>query len=146
MSYRLRVFVRTSSGEIRRLPRAKYERLLGHDAATIMPEFVGKEMPTAVVMLTMESGRVVDATLAETLKLKMNNKAQVSKRWHERLRRLSSEAVEAYMSERIGGTQRENEKVVFAKHRFLKRRLDKEFHWRPTEGEFSEMLRLALLR
>ena len=95
MNYRLRVFVKTSSGEIRRLPLAKYERLLGHDPATFMPEFVGKEMPTAVVMLT-ESGRVVDATLAETLKLKMNNKGQVSKRWHERLQRLSSEAVGAY--------------------------------------------------
>ena len=146
MSYRFRVFVRTSSGEIRRLPFAKYERLLSHDLATSMPEFVGKEMPTAVVVLTMESGRVVDARLGETLKLKMNNKGQLSKRWYARLRSLTREAVGALMSENLGGSWRKSGKVVSGQHRFLKRRLDKEFHWTPTAGEFREMLRLASLR
>ena len=146
MSYRLRVFVKTSAGEIRRLPLAKFERLLDHDPDTTVPEFANKEMPTAIIMLTVKNGRISDETLGDTLKLKMNARGQVSKRWHDRLLRLSGRVYGAYMNELLMGTRRKQTKVVSAEHRFLKRHLDDEFHGKPTDGEIAEMVRLARLR
>ncbi len=146
MSYRLRVFVRTSAGEIRRLPLAKFERLLDHDPDTSVREFANKEIPTAIIMLTVENDGIVGATLGDTLKLRMNARGQVSKQWHDRLLRLSGKVYGAYMNELFAEARRKQTTVVSAEHRFLKRRLDDKFHWMPTDGEFAEMTRLARLR
>ena len=72
--------------------------------------------------------------------------AQVSKRWHDRLLRLSGKVYGAYMNELLMGTGRKQTKIVSGEHRFLKRRLDDEFQWTPTDGEIAEMVRLARLR
>lgn len=93
MSYRIRVFVRTSAGEIRRVPLAKYERLLNHDPDTTVPAFASKEMPTALIILRLENGRISGEMLGDTLKLKMNARGQVSKRWHQKLLRLSGRSL-----------------------------------------------------
>lgn len=146
MGYRFRVFVRTASGEIRRLPLAKYERLLDRDPATSMPEFTSKEMRAALVVLRVEGGRVMETTLADTLKIQMNHRGQVSKRWHDRFERLSRDAVGAYASEMLGGPTPERTKVVSLPSSFLKKRLEREFHWKPSGGEVTEMFRLAHLR
>lgn len=146
VSYRLRVFVRTSAGEIRRLPLAKFERFLDRDPDTTVPEFANKEMPIAVIMLTVENSRIVSAILESTLRIMVNRKGQVSKRWHDRLFCYSGEVYGAYMDELLQGTGRQQQnRVIAAEHKFLKRRLD-EFHWKPTEGEIAEMVRLARLR
>ncbi len=50
------------------------------------------------------------------------------------------------MNELLMGTGRKQTKIVSGKHRFLKRRLDDEFQWTPTDGEIAEMVRLARLR
>ena len=138
--YRHRMFVCTSQGEIRRFPVAKYDRLFARE--DIAPEFGGKEIRFASVLVIEESGHVVGVMVRDAMRLRFDRTGKLSRAWYEAMMKASVELYSAYMAEQSVGKSLGN--VLLAKHRFVKRRFDHGFHWRPTKGEKHEMIRLAL--
>jgi hypothetical protein len=89
--HRVRTFVRTTRGNIRRFPSARLDRLTARQGQA--REFAGKEMRFATVLVVDESGQV-GVSVVEAVSLRFDRAGKASRKSRERKQRRASRRLE----------------------------------------------------
>jgi hypothetical protein len=122
----VRVFVIDDDGSLKRIPMARYERLRRHEPEGRFPEYAGRRVRCAMVLLQV-AGRVpLSIERIDYYLLPFDDGGFIDTTEEEKEARLAVEILPA-----IGYEERSGQ-VINARRQFAKRRYEHEFKWRPT--------------
>ena len=126
MGLSIRIFIVDEDDSLHRLALARYERLLGDDLAESIPEYAGKRVRHALVVVDLVNRRPVEVVHAEFAWLSFDSEGRLDRSEKEKEARLAMQAIPPLLGEE------DSEHLIDARHRFLKKRYDREYRWNPT--------------
>jgi len=122
----LRVYLVNDNGSLKRFPLARFERLFQGHPEERLPEYAGKRVRYALVAVDLVNREPVEIIGIQYAILTFDSKGKIDAAKLEKEMRLGVNMVP------IGTTEGTSRKVVDAKHRFLQRRYQNRYLWRPT--------------
>ncbi len=136
-----RVFLVDDNDSPQRLSVARLDRLLRFDRGETLPQYAGKRIRCAMAMLEVAGKQILAIRHIDYFMLPFDGKGRIDKKeWTRRVRL----ALELLPSVPEGMHPKQ---VIDARHRFMKRRYDHEFKWKPSrqleEGIVATILRSA---
>jgi hypothetical protein len=121
-----RVFVVEDDGSLKRIAMAQYERLRRHEPEGAFPQYAGRRVRCAMVVLKV-AGRVPLAIeRIDYFVLPFDRNGYLDEREQEKQARLAVEVLPPVVEEERDG------QVINARSQFAKRRYDHEFKWKPS--------------
>jgi hypothetical protein len=126
MGLSIRIFIVDEDDSLHRLALARYERLLRDDHAESIPEYAGKRVRHALVVVDLVNRRPVEIVHAEFSWLSFDSEGRLDRSEKEKEARLAMKAVPPLLGEE------DFEHLIDARHRFAKKRYDSEYRWKPT--------------
>ena len=106
---------------------ARLERLLRFDRTEKLPEYAGKRVRSAMVFLEVAGRRVLTIRNIEYSIFTFDAKGKIDKKEWERGMRLGIDLLAPI-------PDGEHPQVIYAHHRFAKRRYEHEFKWKPSRN------------
>ena len=127
-----KVFIINEDDTVRRIPYALYERLVKGESADRSQEYAGKRVRCAVVWVEIMKRRPLRIYDIDYILLPFNNKGRIDISEWERKVGMEIEAarIKEFLSSGLRKDKTSN--LVEAQHRFLKKRYDHEFTWKPN--------------
>lgn len=125
MGLSIRIFIVDEDDSLHRLALAQYERLLRDDPAESIPEYAGKRVRHALVVVDLVNRRPVEIVHAEFSWLSFDSD-RLDRSEKEKEARLAMQAIPPLLGEE------DSEQLIDARHRFAKKRYDSEYRWKPT--------------
>jgi hypothetical protein len=126
MGTSIRLFLIDHNEFLHPFPMAQLGRLIRFDKRVALPEYAGKRIRCAMAILEMAGRKVLGIKHIDYFMLPFDGKGRIDKKeWTRRLR----VALELPTSILKGVFP---EQVIDARHRFIKRRYDHEFKWKPS--------------
>jgi len=123
----LRVFLLNDDDSLERLPLAKFERLRRGDRKESLPQYAGKRIRYALVVVEMENRRPVAIIMVQYSYLYFDSKGRIDPVEREKAATLAVNMVPPSRKEgQIGG-------LINAHHRFAKKHYDRQYTWTPTQ-------------
>jgi hypothetical protein len=111
---------------IRRLPLAKYERLMNRDSIERIPEYAEKRVRYAEVALDLEQRKPVEILRIEYFLMTFDSTGRIDRAERDKESQLAMDVLPTcYLN-------KENGNVVDARHVFAKRQYDHRYRWTPT--------------
>jgi hypothetical protein len=110
---------------IRRLPLTKFERLMKRGSGERLPEYAGKRVRYAEVVVDLEQRKPVEILRMECFLMTFDSKGRIDRAERDRESRLAMDGLPPY------DVAQENGNVVDARHVFAKRRYDNRYRWTP---------------
>ena len=137
-----KVFIINEDDTVRRIPYALYERLVKGKSADRSQEYAGKRVRCAVVWVEIMKRRPLRIHDIDYILLPFNNKGRIDISEWERKRKVGMEIEAARIKEFLSSVLRKDKmsNLVEAQHRFLKKRYDHEFTWKPNRKIKEEIL------
>jgi hypothetical protein len=126
MGLSIRIFIVDEDDSLHRLALARYERLLRDDPAESIPEYAGKRVRYALIVVDLVNRKPVEIVHAEFSWLSFDSKGRLDRSGKEKEARLALEAIPPLLGEE------DTEQLIDARHRFAKKRYDSEYRWKPT--------------
>jgi hypothetical protein len=126
MGLSIRIFIVDEDDSLHRLALARYERLLRDDPAESIPEYAGKRVRHALVVVDLVNRRPVEIVHAEFAWLSFDSEGRLDRSEKEKEARLAMRAIPPLLGEE------DSEQLIDARHRFAKKRYDSEYRWKPT--------------
>lgn len=126
MGLSIRIFIVDEDDSLHRLALAQYERLLRDDPAESIPEYAGKRVRHALVIVDLVNRRPVEIVHAEFSWLSFDSEGRLDRSEKEKEARLAMQAIPPLLGEE------DSEQLIDARHRFAKKRYDSEYRWKPT--------------
>ena len=121
-----RLFLIDDNDSLQRLSMARLDRLLQFDKRVTFPQYAGKRIRCAMAVLEVDGRQVLTISHIDHFILPFDGKGRIDKEEWSRGVRLSLELLPSVL-EKVSPEQ-----VIDARHRFIKRRYDHEFKWKPT--------------
>ena len=121
-----RTFLIDSDDSLQRFSMARLNRLLRFDSKETLPRYAGKRVRCAMLFLEMIDRRPVGIQNMDCFVIPFDAKGRVDRKEWERSMRLAMELLPPVLD------KQSSKQVIDARHRFLRRRYDHEFKWRPT--------------
>jgi len=121
-----RVFLIDENDSLQRISMARLDRLLRFDRRESFPQYAGKRIRCAMVFVDVAGREVLSIRNADYFPLTFDAKGQINKKEWERGVRLGMELLH------FGLDGENSKKVIYAQHRFAKRRYEHEFKWKPS--------------
>jgi hypothetical protein len=122
----LRIFLLNDDDSLESLPLAKFERLRRGDPKESLPQYAGKRVRYALVVVEMENRRPVDIAMVQHSYLYFDSKGRIDPVEGEKAATLAVSLVPPSPKEgQIGG-------VINAHHRFAKKHYERRYTWTPT--------------
>lgn len=122
----LRIFVVKDDDSIERLALARYNRLLRRDPGERLPQYTGKRVRYAMVVLELANRKPAQIMKIQYSFLHFDSEGRIDPAEQKREARLALEVLPPLSEER------QNPQVVDARHKFAKRRYDDEYKWAPS--------------
>ncbi len=122
----LRIFLLNDDDSLERLPLAKFERLRRGDPKESLPQYVGKRVRYAFVVVEMENRRPVDIIMVQYSYLYFDSKGRIDPVEREKEATLAVNMVPPSPKDRQIG------EVINARHRFAKKHYERRYTWTPT--------------
>lgn len=122
----IRVFLFDDNESLQRLSMARLDRLLRFEPDESLPQYAGKRIRCAMVILEVRGREVSGINHIDYFLIPFDAKGRVNKKEWERGIRLAMELMPSVLK------QQHPKQVIDARHRFIKRRYDHEFKWRPS--------------
>lgn len=139
MGIGIRAFVIDDNDTLQRFSMARLDRLLRFEPDECLPQYAGKQIRCAMVMLQVAGRQPLAIRHIDYFLIPFDAKGRVNKKEWERGMRLAMELLPSVLKE-----QHPNG-VIVAQHRFAKRRYDHEFKWRPSR-KVEEAIVAAIFR
>jgi hypothetical protein len=125
MGLAVRVFLLEDDGYLRRLPLARYERLLRGEAGGSLPQYAGKRVRYALVVVDLVDRKPTEIRHLEYSWLSFDSKGRLDRSEEEREARLAMEVLPPVSKE-------ESLQVIDARHRFARKSYDNKYKWKPS--------------
>ena len=126
MGLSIRIFIVDEDDSLRRLALARYERLLRDDPDESIREYAGKRVRYALIVVDLVNRRPVEIVHAEFSWLSFDSEGRLDRSEKEKEARMAMESIPPMLGEK------DSERLVDARHRFVKKRYDSEYRWKPT--------------
>ncbi len=126
MGLTLRIFLVDNDDSIQRLALARYERLLRPDPDECLPQYAGKRVRYALVVVDLAKRKPLEIQRIQYSMLSFDSIGRIDRAEQEKEARL---AMQVQPPLTIYGDSRQ---VIEARHRFAKKRYDNEYKWEPT--------------
>jgi hypothetical protein len=142
MGLSCKVFIINEDDTVRRIPYALYERLVKGESAERSQGYAGKRVRCAVVWVEIMKRRPLRIYDIDYILLPFNNKGRIDISEWERKRKVGMELEAARIKEFLSSVLKKERKsnLIEAQHRFLKKRYDHEFTWKPNRNIKEEIL------
>ena len=121
-----RVFLIDDNDTLQHISVARLTRLLGFGSKETFPQYAGKRVRCAMVVLEVIDRRPVAITHMDSFVIPFDPKGRINEKEWERGIRLAVELLPSVLE------KQSSRHVIDAKHRFLSRRYEHEFKWRPS--------------
>jgi hypothetical protein len=121
-----RIFLVDDDDSLHRLPMARYQRLRRREPGESLPQFAGKRVRCAMVVLEVVRGNPISIDHIDYYMLTFDDEGRVDTAELEKEARLAVEALPPYIDEEQSG------RVIDARTHFAKKRYQHEFKWTPT--------------
>lgn len=130
-----RIFLVDEKDTIRQIPYAFYLRLINRDSAESFPEYAGKRVRCAVVWIEVAKRKPSRIREIDCTFLPFNGRGGIDTGEWARKKSFNAEVTAAEIGDFLSLVQRKRGKsnLIDAKHRFLKKRYDHEFKWKPSQ-------------
>jgi hypothetical protein len=126
MGLGLRIFIIHDDDSLKRLSVAKFERLRRRDLKESIPQYAGRRVRYALVVLEMENRRPVEIIMTEHSYLYFDSEGRIDTSEREKAATLAVNMVPPIPKERQIG------EVINAHHRFAKKHYERRYSWTPT--------------
>ena len=125
MGIGLRIFLVHDDDSIQRLSLACYERLLRRDPKERLPQYAGRRIRYAMVVLELANRKPVEIMKAQYSFLSFDSEGRIDLTEQEREVRLALEALSPLHKEQ------QSHRVIDAQHKFAKKRYNNAYRWTP---------------
>jgi hypothetical protein len=126
MGIGLRIFLINHDDSIQRLWLARYERLLRNDPAEMLPEYAGRRVRYAMVMLEVAGRKPLEIVRMQYSFLDFDSEGRIDASEREREAKLAMEMLPP-LAKKV-----ESGHLVDARHKFAQRRYDGRYKWTPN--------------
>ncbi len=123
MGIGLRVFLVNEDDSIQRLSLARYERLRRGDPGERLPQYAGRRVRYAMVILEVADRKPLEILRIHYSFLDFDSEGRIDPAEQEREARLAMEMLPPLAKEQ------ERPQVIDARYRFAKKRFDDEYRW-----------------
>ena len=126
MGIGVRIFLVKDDDSLERFPMRRYERLLRHDPTERLPQYAGKRLRHALVVLEMEHRKPVGILKIEYGYLHFDSEGKLDIIKREREARMAVELFPPLLD------HEQPAQVIDARHLFARKRYGDEYHWQPS--------------
>ena len=127
MGLSIRVFIVQDDDTIKRLPLARYERLLNRDPDERLLEYAGKRVRYALIVVDFVNRRPIEILRDEFGFLDFDDKGRL------KVSELGKDESLAFDMLAPLFPDQTNNRVIDAKHKFVKKRYFNKYSWSPTD-------------
>jgi hypothetical protein len=127
MGLGIRIFIVKEDDTIKRLPLARYERLLKHDPNERLLEYAGKRVRYALIVVDLVNRKPKEVVRDEFAYLNFDQEGQFKEPEHEK--------EESSTLDMLGffSIEQQDKRVIDARHKFARKRYFDKHRWQPTE-------------
>jgi hypothetical protein len=125
MGLAVRVFLVEDDGYLRRLPLARYERLLRGEAEGSLPQYAGKRVRYSLVVVELVDRKPIEIRHVEYSWLSFDSEGRLDRSEQRQEARLAIEVLPPVAGE-------ESSQVIDARHRFARKSYDDRYKWQPS--------------
>ncbi len=127
MGLSIRVFIVEDDDTIKRLPLARYERLLKHDPDEKLLKYAGKRVRYALIVVDLLNRRPIEILRDEFGFLAFDDEGQLKISELGKEESLAFDMLAPLLSDQT------NSQVIDARYKFAKKRYFHKFSWTPTD-------------
>ena len=128
MGLSIRIFIVEDDDTIKRLPLARYERLLKRDPVERLLEYAGKRVRYALIVVDLINRRPVEVVRDEYAYLDFDKEGRFKEPVYEEV-----ESSPLDMLDIISFEQKKDRRVIDARHKFARKRYFDKHRWEPTD-------------
>ena len=125
MGSSLRIFLVDDDDSLHRLPLARYERLLRGEAGESLPQYAGRRVRYVLVSVDVVNRKPVEIVHVQHSRLAFDSKGRLDQVDRQRKAKLAMDLLPALSGD-------DPEQVIDARHRFVKKRYDSQYRWKPS--------------
>jgi hypothetical protein len=125
MGLGMRIFIVKDDGSLERLPISRYNRLLRHDSDERFPQYAGKRVRCAVIVVESKDRIPVEIVKSQFSYLLFDSTGRLLMEWDEKEARLAMDMSEPVIADM-------DKQVVDARHKFARKRYAREYRWEPS--------------
>jgi hypothetical protein len=123
----IRVFIVADDDTIKRLPLACYERLHKRDPDERFLKYAGKRVHYYLIVVDLVNRRPIEIVRDEFGFLEIDDKGRLKVSEHDKQKSLAFDMLAPLLSDQT------NSRVIYARHKFAKKRYFDKFSWTPTD-------------
>jgi hypothetical protein len=127
MGLSIRIFIVADDDTIKRLPLARYERLLKRDPDERLLEYAGKRVRYALIVVELINRRPVEVVRDEYAYLDFDDEGRLNVSKHEQKESLAFDMLSFFSSEQ------HDKRIIDARHKFAKKRYFDKYRWEPSD-------------
>jgi hypothetical protein len=128
MGLSIRVFIVEDDDTIKRLPLARYERLLNRDPDERLSRYAGQRVRYALIVVNLVNRRPIEVVRDEYAYLDFDEKGRFKEPVYEEV-----ESSPLDMLDILSFEQKKDRRVIDARHRFARKRYFDKNRWEPTD-------------
>ena len=127
MGLSIRIFIIEEDNTIKRLPLARFERLLKRDPNESQPQYAGKQVRYALIVVNLVNRMPIEVIRDEFAYLDFDEEGRLKTSEHEKRENLAFDML-SFIS-----LEQQDKRVIDARHKFAKKRYFDEYRWDPSE-------------
>mgnify|MGYP001824686447 FL=1 len=127
MGLSIRIFIVEEDDTIKRLPLARYERLLKRDPNESLPKYAGKRVRYALIVVDLVNRRPIEVIRDEFAYLDFDEEGRFKEPEHEKEESSALDMLDFF------STEQRDKRVIDARHKFARKRYFDKHWWDPTD-------------
>jgi transposase len=127
MGLSLRVFIVEDDDTIKRLPLARYERLLKRDPDERLLEYAGKRLRYALIVVDLVNRRPIEVVRDEFAYLDFDEDGRFKEPEHDKGESSALDMLDFF------SLKQQDKRVIDARHKFARKRYFDKNRWEPTD-------------
>ncbi len=127
MGLSIRVFIVEDDDTIKRLPLARYERLLRHDPDERLSRYAGKRVRYALIVVDLVNRKPIEVVRDEYVYFDFDQEGLLKEP------ALDKEENSAFDMLDFSSLEQQDKRVIDARHKFARKRYFDKHRWQPTD-------------
>jgi transposase len=127
MGLSIRIFIVEEDNTIKRLPLARYERLLNRDPDERLSRYAGQRVRYALIVVNLVNRKPIEVVKDEYAYLNFDEKGRIIEP------ELKNEEISAFDMLDFSFLEQQDKRVIDARHKFAKKRYFDKYRWEPTD-------------
>ena len=127
MGLSLRIFIVEDDDTIKRLPLARYERLLNRDPDERLSKYAGKRVRYALIVVDLVNRKPIEVVRDEYVYLDFDEEGRFKEPEHEKEESSALDMLDFFALEQ------QDKRVIDARHKFARKRYFDKNRWEPAD-------------